>query len=263
MGLKSGLAIIKRSLFRFTASRGFFFTLVVGWMMGPLIYMLVWTAASSTSAIDGFTRDNFITYYIILIFVNQLTYPTTHWTVGDNIYNGTFSMWLLRPLAPIYEAIASDLAVKIVCIPFTFIFTLFLSFVFKPKIELSLTYMVLFIISLSLAQVLRFMLSYTIAIMALMTTKINALLSINDTLIFLLAGQVVPTVLLPGALKNVTNYLPYRYMIGFPVEVILGKLNQDEIIKGLIIQLTWIILVVIIHQIIWKRGIKHYSSVGG
>lgn len=263
MEFRGGIALIKKSLFGFVASRGFFWTLTLGWMMAPLIYMFVWVVAAGDGNISGFSKNDFITYYVFLIFVNQLTYPTSHWTVGDNIFNGTFSIWLLRPLPPIYEAIASDIAVKIVCMPFALVFIVALSFIFKIQLAMEVSHIIIFIITLIFAQILRFMTSYTISIMALFTSKISALLSINNTLVFLLAGQVIPTVLLLDSIKKIALYLPYRYMIGFPIELLLGKLNSGQIMQGIFIQVIWIILILIIHRIVWERGLKHYSSVGG
>lgn len=263
MKLKGGIALIKSSFLSFTASRGFYWTLTFGWMLTPLIYMFVWVSATGDSGISGFNKTDFITYYIIMMVVNQITYPISHWSVGDRIFDGTFSTWLLRPLPTIYEAIAGDIAMKVACAPFILIFILitFICFGFKFSVELSL--IGVFILSVILAQILRFMLAYCLSLFALMTNKINSLLTINDTLLFLLAGQVVPTVLLPGIVKSISYYLPFRYMLGFPVEIFIGKLSTEDIMQGFIIQLIWIVFALIAHRIVYRVGVKHYSAIGG
>jgi len=263
MNFRGGLVLIKKSLFGFVASRAFFWTLSFGWMLAPLIYMFVWIEASGNGSISGYTKNDFITYYVFFIFVNQLTYPTSNWTVGDNIFNGTFSYWLLRPIQPIYEAIASDIATKVVCIPFVAVFILTVSIIVKVKITLIFTNVLIFILCLILAQILRFMFAYSNALLALMTNKIGALLSINETLVFLLAGQIIPTDLLPDTIRQIGNFLPYKYMLGFPIEVLLGKLSQSQLIMGIGIQVAWIAGVIVLHNFIWNKGIKHYTSVGG
>lgn len=263
MSYRGGIALIKKNIFSYVASRGFFWTLALSWMMQPIIYMFVWLAIAGDGGVENFLKNDFIIYYICLIVINQLTYPTSHWTVGDNIYNGTFSFWLLRPMNPMFEAISTDLAVKVISIPFVFVFTVIISICMKVKIIVELRYMPLFIIALILAQILRFMVAYTIAIGALVTTKINSLLSINDTLIFLLAGQAIPTVLLPGAAKAASNILPFKYMLGFPVEILLGKLSYNEIIFGMAIQIIYIIFICVIRHLVWQAGLKKYTAYGG
>ncbi|MEM1486163.1 ABC-2 family transporter protein [Oscillospiraceae bacterium PP1C4] len=263
MNLKGGIALIKKSFFSYTVTRGFFWTLALGWMMMPIIYMLVWVVAAGNGSVFGFTKNDFVVYYTVLIFVNQLTYPVSHWTVGDSIFNGTFSNWLLRPLPPIYEAIASDIAVKVICVPFTAVFTLGMVIIFGIQISLTAINSLLFIVCLLLAQILRFMLAYTLSLLALFTNKIHSFLSINDILIFLFAGQVIPTMLLPGIIRNISFVLPYRYMLGFPIEILLGKLSDTQVAFGMSIQLIWILIVLMLNLIIWKKGIRHYSSIGG
>ncbi|PJI06522.1 MULTISPECIES: ABC transporter permease [Clostridium] len=263
MNLRGGIALIKKSFFSYMASRGFYWTLMFGWMMTPLIYMLVWVVAVGQGNISGFARNDFISYYTVLIFVNQLTYPISNWTVGDNIFNGTFSQWLLRPLPPIYEPIAADIAMKVACAPFVIIFISIIVLIFGFNVQLTTTNIICFIICLIMAQVIRFMFAYTLSLFALVTDKINSLLSINDTLIFLFAGQVIPTILLPGFVKSLSLFLPFRYMLGFPVEVLLGKLDHNQIINGIIYQLICIVVVIILNKIVWKKGIKHYTSIGG
>jgi ABC-2 type transport system permease protein len=51
LNLRGGWTLVRKNLFSFTASRGFFWTLAVGWMMAPLLlYLLVWLAAAAKAA---------------------------------------------------------------------------------------------------------------------------------------------------------------------------------------------------------------------
>ncbi len=263
MNLRGGIALIRKTFLSYTASRGFFWTLAFGWLMMPLINMFVWVIAAGEGPVMGFTGNDFVVYYMVLILVNQLTYPVSHWTVGDNIFNGTFSYWLLRPLPPIYEAIAADIAAKVVCMPFTIVFILGIVIVLGVSFSAEAVNIVLFVICLLLAQLLRFMVAYSISLVALFTSKVNSLLGINDTLLFLFSGQVIPTMLMPGIVGTISGILPYRYMLGFPVEVLLGKLSMGQTIGGIVFQLIWLFIIIGLNRVIWKRGIKHYSSVGG
>ena len=46
MNWRGGWALIRKSLLSFLSARGFFWTLAVGWMIGPLVYLFVWRAAA-------------------------------------------------------------------------------------------------------------------------------------------------------------------------------------------------------------------------
>ncbi len=232
-------------------------------MMGPIVYLFVWLTAVGEGSIDSFSRDDFIFYYIALILINQLTYASSNWTTGEAIRNGTISVWLLRPLPPIYEAIASDLAVKIVCMPFVIIVSLVMGIVFNLKITFEWNTLLIFLFTLIMSIVLRFLLTYIIAILAFWTNRIDALLLLINTFIFLFAGQVAPTVLLPKFMQKIANLLPFRYTLGFSVELLMGKLYHNQIYLGLLCQLVWVILLFIVYRVIWRRAIKSYTAIGG
>lgn len=261
--MRGGIALIRKSLFSYMASRGFFWTLAISWMMGPLVFLFVWIAVAENGGAGGFNRMDFIFYYLTLILVNQLSYPSSHWVIGENIQIGTMSTWLMRPLPIIYEAAALDIALKIVCMPVVIVIvaviTLFLGF---GSAVVSGSIM-LFIPSLLMSCILRFIASYTLALMAFWTEKIDSLLAVNDTLVFLLAGQVAPTLLLPGILRTVSSLLPFRYMLGFSVEILTGMVPYPDIISSLWIQAFWLLIFIVLQKVIFNKGVKRYTAVGG
>jgi ABC-2 type transport system permease protein len=232
-------------------------------MMGPVIYLFAWMVAAGNGKIGSFGRSDFVSYYLILILVNQLTYPSSHWTVGENIQIGTMSNWLLRPLPVIFEAIASDIALKIVCMPFVIIVVALLGLLLGFSIFPSTAAAALFLPALLLTCLLRFLVGYVLSLLAFRTQKIDALLSINDTFIFLFSGQIAPTLLLPGPFRIIAACLPYRYMLGFPVEILSGKLGTADIAVGLAVQAAWLAAAILLHRLVWRSGVKHYCANGG
>ena len=85
----------------------------------------------------------------------------------------------------------------------------------------------------------------------------------QDALIFLLAGQVAPTRLLPGLLRAVSNVLPFRYMLGFPVEVLTGQLDGAALWTGFAFQAGWLAVAAVLFGTFWRLGVRRYSAVGG
>ena len=49
----------------------------------------------------------------------------------------------------------------------------------------------------------------------------------------------------------------------FPVSIYMGKTVGAELARGLLIQAGWVIAAYLMARFAWKRGIKHYSAVGG
>jgi ABC-2 type transport system permease protein len=51
-------------------------------------------------------------------------------------------------------------------------------------------------------------------------------------------------------------------MIFFPIELILGRLTQSEILLGYAVGLVWLVASIVIFNLVWKNGLKQYSAVG-
>ncbi len=261
--LKSGFALVRGLWLSWLQYRSFFFILAFGWMIPPLIYMLVWYTAAGEGSIAGLTRGQFVAYYLVLILVNQVTYAQTNWTVGDLIRYGQMNRVLLRPIPPIYDALASEFAGKVVYLLFDLPILALLAIILRPEMNLTPGNGLAFLPALVLAWALRFFWGYWLALLAFWAARADALLSLQDSLIFLLAGQVAPVALLPAALQTAAKILPFRYMVAFPVEVLTGQLTGTDLQAGFAAQLGWLALAAVLYAVLWRMGLRRYSSIGG
>jgi ABC-2 type transport system permease protein len=263
MNIRGGFALIRHTWLSWMQHRSFFFLLALGWMISPLIYLFMWSTAVGSETIGGLSKGDFIAYYLILIVVNQLTYAQTNWTVGDMIRDGNMSRLLLYPMSPVFNTLATEIAGKVVYMVFVIPLTSLLAFFLKPELSFSLMQAILFIFSLGLAWMLRFFWGYWLALLAFWMTHSQSLLALQDTLIFLLAGQVAPTMLLPDTLQTLAKILPFRYMVAFPVEILTGQVTDSGVLTGFYFQLGWLIVSFTLFRVLWRKGARRYVSVGG
>ena len=84
----------------------------------------------------------------------------------------------------------------------------------------------LFVPALALAFAVRWLLEYTLALAAFWTTRVAACNSVYHLVFWFLAGMVAPNALLPDWLQAVAAVLPFRWMLAFPIEVLLGRLEN-------------------------------------
>lgn len=260
---RAGLALVRNTWLAWSQQRSFFFLVAFGWMIPPLIYLFVWASAAGTAEIGGMSRDEFIFYYLVLIAVNQLTYAQSNWTVGDAIRSGDYNRLLLYPLPPIFDTVAAEVAGKMLMLSFVVPLALAVGLWLQPQVQIRGVQVALFVPALLGAWLLRFLWGYSLALLAFWTTRADGLLAVQDALIFLLAGQVAPVMLLPPAIQVVAVVLPFRYMVGFPVEVLTGQLTAGEIGLGYALQAGWLLLALALAVGLWRRGLRRYSAVGG
>jgi len=263
MNYKGGWALIKSSWLSWMQYRSFFFILAFGWMIPPLIYMLVWSGAAGADSLGGLTAREFNAYYLILILVNQLTYSQTNWTVGDVIRMGSINHWLLRPMPPLYNPLASEIAGKVVTMVFALPVSAILALVLHPQLNTSWDKAGLALAALALSWLLRFFWGYWLALLAFWTTRADALLALQDSLIFLLAGVVAPVWMLPAGLKAAALVLPFRFMVGFPIEVLMGQVSGQDLLISFGYQAFWSAAAIAVSVIIWRLGLRRYTAIGG
>jgi ABC-2 type transport system permease protein len=266
VNIRGGVALIRATWTSWLQYRSFFFILAFGWMIPPLIYLLVWSTAASAAqsgTIGGLNRGEFVAYYLALILVNQITYSQTNWTVGDLIRYGQMNRLLVRPLSPFFDALAQEMAGKVVYLVFDIPVVAALALILRPEWNPTPGGALAFLPALLMAWALRFLWGYALALLAFWTTRADALLAVQDSLIFLLAGQVAPVALLPGALQTLAEILPFRYMVSFPVEILTGQVDAPRLAWGFGVQAGWLALAGGLTAVLWRFGLRRYAAVGG
>jgi ABC-2 type transport system permease protein len=92
--------------------------------------------------------------------------------------------------------------------------------------------------------------------------KSDALFGIWFALYSLLSGYVAPLATFPEALRPVLLALPFRGMLGTPVEILGGFLTTREALLEIGAQLGWVLVLWISVRIAWDRGVKRYGAYG-
>jgi ABC-2 type transport system permease protein len=84
------------------------------WLVSPIIYLAVWTTvAQSQGTVSGLTANDFVTYYLTLLIVDNLTSQITIHILAYKIQDGTLSSELLKPVHPILtNTLMNNLAFK-------------------------------------------------------------------------------------------------------------------------------------------------------
>jgi ABC-2 type transport system permease protein len=84
------------------------------WLVSPIVYLAVWTTvAKSQGSVSGLTANDFVTYYMVLLIVDQLTSDITIHILAYKIQDGTLSSDLVKPVHPILtNVLVNNLAFK-------------------------------------------------------------------------------------------------------------------------------------------------------
>ncbi len=235
------------------------------WLVSPIIYLAVWTSiANSKGSVNGLTANDFVTYYMTLLIVDQITSNIVIHTFAYKVQDGTLSPELVRPIHPMLtNALVNNVAFKVLNIIGFIPVWIILFFLYKPDFShVTLHGILLGIPAMILGFIVGFLLSAAITSLAFWTTRVYSIHEFYFALSQLFSGQFVPLVLMPKIVQVVAQYLPYQLQIYFPIELILGKLSGPQIVQGYIVGSIWLVVAIVVFNWVWRNGIKRYSAVG-
>jgi ABC-2 type transport system permease protein len=237
---------------------------VIGHVLEPLVYLVVWSVVSKTAggSAGGFTTAEFAAYFIALMLVNHLTYTWIMYEYEYRVRHGSLSFALLRPIHPIHADVADNISSKVISLPGIALAAVVLALMFRPAFHFIPWAVLASIPAIVLAFVLRFLLEWTLALAAFWTTRVSAINQMYFVALLFLSGQVAPIALLPAWVRAAAGFLPFRWMIGFPVELLLGRLTPAQALTGLGVQVIWIALGLALVRLVWRAGVRAYSAVG-
>jgi ABC-2 type transport system permease protein len=234
------------------------------WLVSPVVYLAVWTTIAKSSAqgsVGGLTVNDFITYYLTLLIVDQLTSEITIHLMSYKIQDGTLSGELIRPIHPILTNILmNNLAFKALSILVLVPVWIVLFFLFSPDYSsVSLTNILLALPAILLGFTVNFLLG---AAITFWTTRVFALWEFYGALVVLFSGQFVPLQLMPRLIQQVAGFLPFAIFKYIPIQIILGRLSTMEIMQSYLVGAIWLVISVLLFNWIWHEGIKRFSAVG-
>jgi len=68
---------------------------------------------------------------------------------------------------------------------------------------------------------------------------------------------------MPDWVQRLADVLPFRWTFGFPIEALVGRLPESELLGGLAMQALWIAIGAIGVRVVWRFAIRRYGAVGG
>lgn len=237
---------------------------LISQVLDPVIYLVIWSTVSLAGggAVGGYTRGDFAAYFLALMVVNHITFSWIMHEYEYRVREGTLSAALLRPLHPIHADLADNLASKMVSTPLMIGMAIVLGFVFRPSVQLVPWAVAAFFPAVLLAYLMRFLFEWTLALAAFWTTRVSALNQAYYVALLFLSGQVAPLSLLPVPVQTLGTALPFRWMIAFPVELLLGRLTPAQAGIGFAAQAGWILVALAAVRLAWRLGVRRYSAVG-
>ena len=228
----------------------------------PIINIFIWLSISGSVA-TPLTKIEFIQYFILVILIGTWTSAWAGGFISADIRLGKISPHLLKPVSFIYHQIANNFGEKIIKTIYLLPFVVFLALSFNFKLPLTDYFQgTSFLLAITVSTLLLFIIDVCIGFGAFWLDDTTAIFEFFGISMFFFSGKFIPLAMMPKIIQQISEILPFRYMLSFPIEIFLGKLSTVETLKGLIIQVLWLIVAFVVYKLSWSNGLKKYSASG-
>jgi ABC-2 type transport system permease protein len=206
---------------------------IINGFVTPLVLMGIWLTIRKHNNLP-LTENQIITYYLLTTLVVRITQSWVDLDLSYLIKEGEISNFLIKPLYYWIPELAKDISLKTIrlisLIPFLFI--IWIAFKDQINLHLNLINIILFILSSILGYFINFIMQNIVGLCTFWLKHYQGLSTLYSLVKSLLSGVAIPISLMPGYLAVISKYSPFRYIISFPIEIIMNTISTTQILFG-------------------------------
>lgn len=243
--------------------RGPTFIYILGNILRISVLLYLWNAIyREEGRMGNYSLPDLITYYLLQLMINSIVLSYASWEIVDQIREGTFSNFLVRPVNYLHYWFTINLSWKAFEGLMILVVGGLLSFALIAHVTLPARpeTIPLFILALVLGGLLAFELDFAIGLLAFWLVQANAFKYMLQSIIFFFAGAILPLDLFPKGFQAVAAALPFRYLVFFPIQIFLEK--EPRPVEGLLGAAVWVVALYFVLRFALRRGIARYEAVG-
>ncbi len=228
----------------------------------PLIMMMIWLELSAGGPIAGYARTDFVVYFLFLFVARQMTPIWVIYLMDRGIREGDLAPLLLRPLHPLLDYATQHIAEILVRLPIVIAVLCFGLWLGEAFSAVAIERIPDFILSLILGWLIIFHIHATIAELGFWSESVRYLDGAIYELYTLLGGAIVPVELFPAAIRAIVAWSPFPYILDLPARIAMGRVVGADLWFGFAVQIGWIVVLVALRILIWRRGLARFSAMG-
>lgn len=266
--MKKYLAIFKISFAQEFAYRLNFIMWRIRNVMQIFLVFFLWDAvfADPTRELFGYNRDKILTYVFGILVLRALVFSARAVDIAGEISRGDLTILLLKPIGYFKYWFTRDLSSKALNLTFAAVETAALFLILKPPFFLQIDPLVisLFVVATVFAVLIFFGLLLLVNMTPFWAPESGWAAQFLFMVIIaeFLSGAVFPIDVLPSGIQNFLRFLPFPYLLFFPLQVYLGKINLSTMLGGVLLSGAWVFILLLAVNYVWGKGIKRYAAEG-
>jgi ABC-2 type transport system permease protein len=233
----------------------------------PLVMLALWTAVARedpSGAVGRYGPSGFTAYFLGAFIVRQLTGCWAFYEINFEVRQGTLSMRLLRPIHPLAAFAVENVAAVPMRMVVSLPAALVVLAVLQPHaMTRDPVLWLLWVAAVLGAWAITLFVNLAVGCTAFFIEQSLKVMDLWLVLYFVLSGYTIPVDLFSPRVRAVIDWLPFRYQLGFPVDVMTGALDRGEAVALLARQWGWVVATAGLTVWLWRRGVARFAAHGG
>lgn len=234
------------------------------WLMTltmPLIMLVFWRAVARDGPFGGYDATGLTGYFIAVLAVALLTDCNAVWNINEEIRTGELSYWLIKPVHPLVGYVTMTLAELpmrlAIAVPVLGVALALTGggVALPARIALGA---VAILGGLAINQAIQIL----VGSLGFWITKSIMVHRLVVTISSVLSGYMFPLTFLPEGVREAALWLPFRFIISLPVEIVTGRHPPAAAALLLLAQFGVCVAVNAVALAVWRRGVRRYEAYG-
>lgn len=223
-------------------------------------------AYNDTAIIKGYGFEQMVWYYTAYYVVLSFVWNGITSDISESILSGDLAIALLKPISFFQYFLGSAVASRAVAMLVDFLPGMIIySLILFPSF-ITLKSFLSFIVIAILAFFLNYVFAFLLGMSAMIIKNNSSILAMKEVFIAIVGGGLIPLEFMPGWLNNIFDFLPFKYIIYWPIQFFLNRIEGNTfnaLLKIGLIQLIWIAFFYIAIRVLWKSLVKRFCAAGG
>ncbi len=232
-----------------------------------MIQFFLWSAAYSSkkTEIFGYSYLQIIAYSILASLVSKLTAAGFEYEMSEDIKNGGLNKFIVQPIGYFFYRMCRFFGQKLVqmMIIFMVILGVVVFFGISSGSKIEPIRVLIFTFSIVLALMLNFLIYFSLSTIAFWMEEVWGIFVTFGLIANIAGGGIFPLDIFGIKIQMILGWLPFQYIIFYPVNILIGKFGSGLIFQCFAFQLLWISIFLLFSFIMWSRGLKKYVAIGG
>jgi ABC-2 type transport system permease protein len=243
--------------------------MVISIGVSVLLQLILWRAVFSQSSqplVYGFSFQQMVAYTLLCNVIPKITRASFEYEMAEDVKMGGIGRFLVAPISYFGYRLFAFLGANAVNLTLALIVILIASQLLAfghVSVGAHSVLLLAFIAALADALILNFLFFFLIGLASFWTVEAWGVFEAARILVLILSGGIFPLEIFGPFWRNIFLWLPFPYAVYFPIQVITGRLTTDAILRGLLVQVLWVLLLGVLVIQLWNRATRRLVTVGG